>query len=390
MIEVICELVDGPVFLAGQTLRCTITLRCPELDRQAAATSNSDVCENLAWVSAQVQCFCQVNDHKVRHRAAATDADLAAVSSTAYLPDRGERGRIVLATKPTILVCDLRLRPGQAHRLHYSQKLPADAMPTYLGQAVRYVYKVTVGAQRVNSSIRLLRVPVRLLPLDPAVTVHRSDAEDDITPSNPFLPTAAEPGETSDEQTLQLLQHSVARRAPAYFNITNQHGRVVRFCMFKTAFKLGEDVVATLDFSESDVRCVQYSVTLESVETVHEQHQQKEQQKPVTRAYNKCHEVCLNLEQTHVMLPVPLHVTPSFRSELVELSWRLHFEFVTTTGGAVPLATPADPAHHATWEAPDTLPIETMVWDLPVRLCPTSPGHVAQALHMAVTHTVSV
>ena len=54
MIEVICELVDGPVFLAGQTLRCTITLRCPELDRQAPATSNSDVCENLAWVSAQV------------------------------------------------------------------------------------------------------------------------------------------------------------------------------------------------------------------------------------------------------------------------------------------------------------------------------------------------
>ena len=90
----------------------------------------------------QVQCFCQVNDHKVRRQAAATDADLAAVSSTAYLPDRGERGRIVLATKPTILVCDLRLQPGQAHRLHYSQRLPADAMPTYLGQAVRYVYKV--------------------------------------------------------------------------------------------------------------------------------------------------------------------------------------------------------------------------------------------------------
>ena len=101
-------------------------------------------------------------------------------------------------------------------------------------------------------------------------------------------------------------------------------------------------------------------------------------------------QVCLNLEQTHVMLPVPLHVTPSFRSELVELSWRLHFEFVTTTGGAAPVSAPADPSHHATWEAPDTLPIETMVWDLPVRLCPTSPGHVAQALHMAVTQTAAV
>ena len=78
----------------------------------------------------------------MRQRSTAADADLAAVSSTAYLPDRGERGRIVLATKPTILVCDLRLRPGQAHKLQYSQRLPVDAMPTYLGQAVRYVYKV--------------------------------------------------------------------------------------------------------------------------------------------------------------------------------------------------------------------------------------------------------
>ena len=79
-----------------------------------------------------------------------------------------------------------------------------------------------MGAQRVNSSIRLLRVPVRLLPLDPAMTPHRADATDDIAPSNPFLPVTPEPGETSDEQMLQLLQHSVARRAPAYFNITNQ------------------------------------------------------------------------------------------------------------------------------------------------------------------------
>ncbi|XP_037076494.1 RAB6A-GEF complex partner protein 2-like [Pollicipes pollicipes] len=387
MIEISCDLLDGPVFLAGQTLRCTITLLCPELDRHAPATSNCDVCENLAWVSAQVQCFCQVNEGKVRQRAAA-DPELAAVSSTAYLPDRGERGRIVLATKPTILVCDLRLRPGQSRRLDYRQVLPTDAIPSYLGQAVRYVYKVTVGAQRVNSSIRLLRVPVRVLPLDARAAPHHSDT-DDICPSNPFLPVG-DGGESAHEVTLQLLQHRTARRAPNYYNITNQHGRVVRFCLFKTVFKLGEEVAATLDFSQADVRCVQYSVTLESVETVHERHQQRAHQKPVTRAYNKCHEVCLNLEETHVMLPVPLHVTPTFRSELVALDWRLHFEFVTTTGGATPMAAAADPAHHATWEAPGALPIETMVWDLPVQLCSTSPGHVAQGLHMDVVHTVKV
>ena len=83
-------------------------------------------------------------------------------------------------------------------------------------------HQVTVGAQRVSSSIRLLRVPVRLLPLDPAMMAQRYDTEEDISPANPFLPAVQEAGETTDELTLQMLHHNVARRAPNYFNITNQ------------------------------------------------------------------------------------------------------------------------------------------------------------------------
>ena len=56
------------------------------------------------------------------------------------------------------------------------------------------------------------------------MTAQRCDAEEDhtISPANPFLPAVQEAGETTDELTLQLLQHSVARRAPNYYNITNQ------------------------------------------------------------------------------------------------------------------------------------------------------------------------
>ena len=95
------------------------------------------------------------------------------------------------------------------------------------------------------------------------------------------------------------------------------------------------------------------------------------------------------------MLPVPLHVTPTFHSDLVALDWRLHFEFVTTTATAAeaeatPLPAPAEPTQHVTWEAPETLPIETMIWDLPVQLCATSPGHVAQSLQMGASLTVRI
>lgn len=47
----------------------------------------------------------------------------------------------------------------------YSEIVPVDGPPSFRGQAVKYVYKLTIGCQRVNSPIKLLRVPFRVLVL---------------------------------------------------------------------------------------------------------------------------------------------------------------------------------------------------------------------------------
>lgn len=56
---------------------------------------------------------------------------------------------------------------------------------------VKYCYKITVGTQRVNHPVKLLKVPIRVLPL---VEVSMSDAgeiynetTEELTPTNPFL-----------------------------------------------------------------------------------------------------------------------------------------------------------------------------------------------------------
>lgn len=41
--------------------------------------------------------------------------------------------------------------------------------------------------------------------------------------------------------------------------ITNSRGKVGRFCLFKSAYKLGEDIVGTFDFSVGTVTCMQVS-----------------------------------------------------------------------------------------------------------------------------------
>lgn len=106
----------------------------------------------------------------------------------------GERGQCVLDTPPKILFCDLRLDPGESKTCmsgictfaivipkveymlvlfvcfflftdSYSEIVPIDGPPSFRGQAVKYVYKLTIGCQRVNSPIKLLRVPFRVLVL---------------------------------------------------------------------------------------------------------------------------------------------------------------------------------------------------------------------------------
>lgn len=41
------------------------------------------------------------------------------------------------------------------------------------------------------------------------------------------------------------------------FNITNVRGKVAKFCIFKTVYRLGEDIIGTFTFSEGDIPCLQ-------------------------------------------------------------------------------------------------------------------------------------
>ena len=70
----------------------------------------------------------------------------------------------------------------------------------------------------------------------------------------------------TEEQRFQMcyfLQTLTAKRSPNFYNITKSQGRVVRFCLFKQTYKLGEDIVGTFDFSEATVPCVQVKPLME-------------------------------------------------------------------------------------------------------------------------------
>lgn len=69
---------------------------------------------------------------------------------------------------------------------------------------------------------------------------------------------------------------------------------------------------------------------------------------------------------------------------LVSLSWRLHFEFVTSNEKLFPNTEDKD------WNAPLNVPIETMVWNLPVKIYSTLPKQISQQTGGSDNYTLHI
>ncbi|XP_048735438.2 RAB6A-GEF complex partner protein 2-like isoform X2 [Ostrea edulis] len=338
MIEVSGFLPRGSVYLAGETVKCIVTIT--NLSKQS---QNNVDC--LAWASVQINCQCSVSDTRINlpyTRKLSSEEISPSSSDTSFVPNRGEQGMTVLSTKPRILFCDLKLRPGESKSFAFEDVIPADAPPSYRGQAIKYSYKLTIGAQMLDHPTKLLRLPFRVLVL-----------------------------------------HD-------FYNITNAKGKVAKFTLFKQAYKLGEDIVGMFDFSEGTVPCVQFSVTLQSEEQIAEECRRKVGHGSSCTSYVKHQDMCLHTQKTHINVPVPLSVTPGFMTDIVCLRWRLHFEFVTSCDQIPELETPERPDASAVWSGPSNLNVETMIWDLPIKIYPTNPLHACSSTQLKTYTSITL
>lgn len=386
MIEVAACLPRGPVFLAGETLHCDIIFTNISRDNDLEA-------DTVAWSSVQIICQCTVSESRVqlpKTQLMSTEEASSTGCETSFVPNKGERGLTVMCTKPRILFCDLKLQPGESKSYAFEDAIPTDAPPSFRGQAVKYSYKVIIGTQRPGATTKLLRIPFRVMVMPGMNDISVYNETEEIRPSNPFLHNQSKDNTVLDI-ALQVMATVTARKAPHSYNITNAKGKVAKFLLFKQAFKLGEDIVGMFDFSESTIPCVQFSVTLQSEEQISEECRRKAGQGSAITSYVKHQEMCLHTVRTHINLPIPLTATPAFMTDIVCQRWRLHFEFVTSIAQ---LSSPADAAAESTeggqWRGAATLDVETMVWDLPIKVFPTNPLHASSVTLLKTGSTIHV
>lgn len=387
MIEITAKLIKGHIYLIGEIVECSITFIHPPSPSHKISQSHDDVFESLAWASAQIYCQCATNI-KLNNEDNVKKVPMFNINDTALPSHIQDCSQLELSTKPKILFCDLRLLPGQSKTYIFREKIPSDSPPSYRGQLVKYSYKLIIGTQRVNSPIKLLKLPLRILPITTQALNEASglcnDTTEDLSPANPFLEVRHQ--DTPFEIALRTLQNITARRKPNFYMISNTWGKVARFCLFKPAYKLGEDIIGTFDFSVATVTCVQLSVSLQCEEETNIQQNDQVIKQLQIITFNNQHEVCLGLKYTQLVLPIPLHITPDFTTSLMSLRWRLHFEFVTSTNKS--LENPKLDENE--WQAPADLSVETMVWNLPIKIFSTTPVHVIQGLQTNNVHRLLI
>ena len=73
----------------------------------------------------------------------------------------------------------------------------------------------------------------------------------------------------------------------------------------------------------------------------------------------------------------------------MSLSWKLHFEFVTTKNQEMNNTISTD-SHGTMEQSPSNLNVQTMVWDLPITVYPTHPIQVARGFQIASSSTLTV
>ncbi|KAM6229933.1 RAB6A-GEF complex partner protein 2 isoform 2-T2 [Porphyrio hochstetteri] len=355
MIEVVAKLGRGPVFLAGEMLECVITFTNP-----LSASSTSASSEMLAWASAQIHCQFHASENRVALPPSdGSKHDVQAENETVFVPNRGERGQCILSTPPKILFCDLRLDPGESKSYSYCETLPIDGPPSFRGQSVKYVYKLTIGCQRVNSPIKLLRVPFRVLVLH-GLKDYQFPQDEAVAPSNPFL--EEEEGLKKDSRladlATELLMVATSRRSLHLYNISNTRGK--------------------------------FSVSLQTEESIQEEFQRRKGQPVSFSTHARHQEACLHTAQSSFSLPIPLSSTPGFTTNIVSLKWRLHFEFVTSGESADTCLVRGSHSEAVTWTGVEHIEVDTFSWDLPIKVLPTNPILASYVSQFSSTNSITI
>ena len=151
-------------------------------------------------------------------------------------------------------------------------------------------------------------------------------------PSNVETPTTCR-----DAIELAILRSNLvttSARSPNRFEIARNGRRIAVVVLNRPAHRLGETVIATIDFADAALPCYALRASLESSERVAPALAVRSDLS-IRRATRKVHatffENTLYATRVVVSPAIPISATPTILTTGINLEWELRFEFVTTS-----------------------------------------------------------
>lgn len=266
---------------------------------------------------------------------------------------------------PTILDVQITLYPGEERTLQYKCKLPRDLPPTYAGAALRTSYHLKLSAQHTDHSITTIECPIHVHAQStskydfstppafaPEIDKQAGQQQQDLRQYSRRrgiqVPGAAfkadfqafleslDKEQQQDSPTIERpsalnIQDLVESNKGLQFDISRGPGEhVCTLTLLKRRNIAGKCITGVLNFTNAQLDCAQFTVSLEETELLDPEycvHETQDallsrrkiiSQEQVTSAF---------LIRSSFAVPVPSATVGSFRCKPITLQYQLQFEF---------------------------------------------------------------
>lgn len=290
---------------------------------------------------------------------------------------------VVNETERQILACNVNIEINNVRTYVYEVVIPSTMPASFRGHFVKYCCRVAIGVQTIGIPIQVFRTNVWIMPCSAVIRRLLGRQSSSTSPPPPLQLDASSRRKNhyNKDDVMQLVDEmSARRRRPLEFSIRTSDGqRVGSLLLSKTSYKIGEEIAGTFDFADAQVSCAQVVVVLQAHERIAPECMLNADAAPVSKVDLGSDKVfCVSTVQSQFCVPIPLQVTPTFSSDVVQLSYVLQFTFMLSDD-KVYYNVPGvdDSTASILWTPPERVDIKPLEWQLPVEIWPCDPEHVA-------------
>uniref|UniRef100_A0AC35TP05 Arrestin_C domain-containing protein n=1 Tax=Rhabditophanes sp. KR3021 TaxID=114890 RepID=A0AC35TP05_9BILA len=272
--------------------------------------------------------------------------------------------------EPHIICCDVTVQAGETKEFEDRLLIPNDIMlvSTLRGTYLKYEYNLAMAVQHQNHEVQVKSITFQLMNYPFEIPRKKCDTIE------PQLFTEMEEGNDENhfrEIVADLVDEFSFKPSGQTFKVDDPKGIISEIILPKMNYKFGDVVCGKMIFPQKNGSyCIEYLVKLQAVERIKVGLGSLDSKEHIQTL--KCdYGLCAAMSSVAFRLPLDIGNNMCVESELVSLTYRLHFEFVTSD------TPPFEEKQAGQAGVVGDLKVQTVEWNLPINVIGCSTQNAA-------------